>query len=699
LVCLWAVLAPATAAPAADRPPCANHNPLRNVYFGDLHVHTKNSFDAHIFDVRNTPEDAYRFAKGAALTLPPLDATGQGTRTIRIDRPLDFVAVTDHSELLGEVEGCSTPGSESYDAPSCQDFRKETSNGDPYPAVRKFGVLFTPKVPKRLEDICGTDNQYCLSLAADVWQRIVNAAEGSYDRTAACSFTSFIAYEYSASPGASTLHRNVIFRNEYVPFPTSVFEQPTPQGLWRELKHTCLDAGTGCDVLAIPHNSNESNGNMFYVEYPGATTPAAQREQAAFRAAMEPLFEIFQHKGDGECMNGLSGILGAPDEQCEFEKRPRAVLADCGDGRGNFGAGGQGCFSRLDFARGVLLAGLKEYQRLGVNPYQFGIIASTDTHNGTPGAVAEDAFMGHRGTDDDVPERLLGTGELTPGGMIFNPGGLAAVWAEENSRDAIFDALRRRETFGTSGPRMTVRFFGSWEYPADVCAAPNLAQIGYGNGVPMGGVLPLRPSRAATPTFVIAAQGDPGTAERPGSPLQRLQVIKVWIENGESHQQVFDVAGDPNNGATVDVQTCVPSGLGATSLCTVWTDPDFKPHQQAAYYGRVLENPSCRWSTIACNRLAPAERPATCDDPQYPKTVQERAWTSPIWYAPAVTACGGDCGGDGEVTVNELVVMVNVALGSAPVSQCAAGDANGDGDITVNEIILGVNHTLDGCPS
>jgi hypothetical protein len=244
---------------------------------------------------------------------------------------------------------------------------------------------------------------------------------------------------------------------------------------------------------------------------------------------------------------------------------------------------------------------------------------------------------GHRGTDDDA-ERLLGRANC-PGGIIFNPGGLAAVWADENSRDAIFDALRRRETFGTSGPRMTVRFFGSWEYPADVCAAPNLAQIGYGNGVPMGGVLPVRPSRAATPTAVIAAQADPGTVERPGTPLQRLQVVKVWTASGEAHQQVFDVAGDPNNGATVDVQTCVPSGPGATSLCTVWTDPAFKPEEHAAYYVRVLENPTCRWSTIACDRLALDERPETCSDPQYPTTVQERAWTSPIWYA-AVTACG-----------------------------------------------------------
>jgi len=613
--------------PAAPSAPCAEHNPLRNVYFGDLHVHTAYSFDAHGFDVRTTPEQAYRFAQGAAVSLPPLDANGQGTRTIRLDRPLDFAAVTDHSEFLGEVETCSIPGSPAYDSQSCQTFRVGGNQG-----IALFGVLLTRLKPTRLPDVCGIDGHGCMTQASEVWDRIIAAAEAAYDRSPRCSFTSFVAYEYSLGTGVSTLHRNVIFRNEHVPFPTTTFEQPTPRGLWAELKATCLDAGVGCDVLAIPHNSNESNGKMFRVEYPGASNTDEERAQAAFRAAMEPVVEIFQHKGDSECMNGLSGVIGGPDELCDFEKRRKPPFEDCGDGTGTLGTTGLGCVSRLDFVRGALLAGLQETDRLGVNPYELGIIASTDTHNGTPGATQESTFMGHRGTDDDTPDKQLGPGVLQPGGIVFNPGGLAAVWAEENSRDSIFDSLRRREVYGTSGTRLSIRFFGGWDLAAGVCDDPNMIRTAYARAVPMGGVLASPPAGTAAPSFLIAALRDPGTEAMPGALLQRLQVVKGWVVDGEAHEQVFDVAGDPNNGAGVDETTCVPHGVGADSLCTVWTDPGFDPGQQAFYYVRAVENPSCRWSTYTCNRLAPADRPPSCTDPAVPKTVQERAWTSPIWY-------------------------------------------------------------------
>ncbi|MGH3056599.1 MAG: DUF3604 domain-containing protein, partial [Gaiellaceae bacterium] len=331
------------------------------------------------------------------------------------------------------------------------------------------------------------DNAVCRQQAGDVWERIQDAAAAAY---AQCTFTSFVAYEYSRSPGGSTMHRNVIFRNDRVPFPISAFEEPTPQGLWRELKTACLDAVTGCDVLAIPHNSNESNGKMFFVEYPGTTTVDEERAQATFRAAMEPLVEIYQHKGSSECLNGISGILGAPDEACEFERRRPAPFPDCGDTKGQTGSAGQGCVSRLDYVRGALLAGLKEDERLGVNPYRLGIIASTDTHNGTPGATEEATFIGHRGTDDATPAQQLGHGVLTDGGIVFSPGGLTGVWAEENSRPSIFDALRRKEVFGTSGTRIAVRFFGGWNYPDGLCSDPDSIRRSYASGVPMGGVLP-----------------------------------------------------------------------------------------------------------------------------------------------------------------------------------------------------------------
>jgi hypothetical protein len=612
-----------------DREPCTQRNRMRNVYFGDLHVHTTLSFDAHSFDVRTTQPQAYRFARGEAVMLPPLDEHGQGTQPLRLDRPLDFAAITDHSEFLGEVELCITPGSPTYDSPSCQTYR---AGGNVASTIFGFQTALSP--PARLPDICGTDGRQCLTEAAGVWGRIQQAAADAYDRTAACGFTSFVAYEYTGTKAVSTLHRNVIFRNDHVPFPTSVFEQPTAQGLWTELRTTCATGDADCDVLAIPHNSNESNGKMFLIEYPGASGVDDQRTQAELRGAMEPLVEIYQHKGDSECSNGLAGIMGAPDEQCEFEKRRRPPFDDCGDGTGAFGTITLGCVSRRDFVRGALLEGLKEDQRLGTNPLRLGIVASTDTHNGTPGAVTEDSFLGHRGTDDGTPAARLGEGQFYLGGYRFSPGGLAAVWAEENSRPALFDALRRREVYGTSGPRITVRFFGGWSLGSGLCGDPNLVETAYLQGVPMGGFLAVAPSGAGAPSFLVSALRDPGTGARPGTPLQRIQIVKGWLADGEPHQQVYDGAGDANDGATVNDTTCLQSGPGFDSLCTVWTDPDFDPSARAFYYVRVLENPSCRWSTFACNALPPDQRPPSCTDPSVPRTIQERAWTSPIWYRP-----------------------------------------------------------------
>ncbi|HLK12736.1 MAG TPA: DUF3604 domain-containing protein [Candidatus Binatia bacterium] len=605
---------------------CAQHDRLRNVYFGDLHVHTALSFDAYAFDVRTrtTPEQAYRFARGEPVALPPLDANGAGTQIVRLARPLDFTAVTDHSEFLGEVETCVTPGSPTYASASCQSYRAGSNA-----AATQLGVRLALTPPSRDPAICGADGHVCLQAAGAVWQRVQEAAEQAYDRSAACAFTTFIAYEYTGTQAVSTLHRNVIFRTDRVPAPTTFFEQPTPQGLWAELRSTCIAGLDGCDVLAIPHNSNESNGKMFLVEYPGASDVDQQRTAAELRAAMEPVVEIYQHKGDSECMNGLSGVIGAPDELCDFEKRRRPPVPDCGGGTGAGGTITAGCVSRLDFVRGALLAGLSEAARLGVNPYRLGIVASTDTHNGTPGKTDEATWVGHRGTDDDTPAFRLGPGQFYPGGILFSPGGLAGVWAEENSRPAIFDALRRREVFGTSGPRIAVRFFGGFGLSAGLCKAPDLVARAYARGVPMGGALPPR-GRAAAPTFVVSALRDPE-----GAPLQHVQIIKGWIENGAAHEQVFEVAGDAANGASVDAPTCTPRGPGADALCGTWTDRAFRADQPAFYYARVLENPTCRWSTYQCNALAPADRPPSCSDPSVPKTIQERAWTSPIWYQPA----------------------------------------------------------------
>jgi hypothetical protein len=534
--------------------------------------------------------------------------------------------VTDHAEFFAEVEACVTPDSNAYDSLTCVVYRQGTF----WSTVAMANQLFLAN-PRRSKDICGPGKVDCPQLAESVWKRVQKSAEDAYDRSSECSFTTFVGYEYSGVPRISNHHRNVIFRNARVPnWPISYFEQPTRQGLWAELHRTCLEDLDGCDVLAIPHNSNESNGNQFFPYYPGAESIDEQRQAAALRVKMEPLVEIFQHKGDSECRNGLYGVLGQPDELCDSEKLMPPDSPDCRDGTGALGEVGAGCVSRLNFVRNVLLEGLKEEARLGVNPYRLGIIASTDTHNATPGAVVEDQFAGHAGKEDDDPQK-----RSQPDKVINNPGGLVAVWAEENSRDAIFDALERRETFGTSGPRMVVRFFGGWEYPETLCSDPHFVEKGYRQGVAMGGNLPPQPHGATAPRFAVMAMRETDLDQRAGTPLQRAQIIKGWLnQDGEPIHKIFEVAGDPDNGASVNLDTCTTTGEGFDTLCAVWIDPEFNPDQRAFYYARVVENPTCRWSTYDCIRLPLEERPESCSDPDIDKVIQERAWTSPIWYRP-----------------------------------------------------------------
>lgn len=608
------------------REPCADHNPLRNVYFGDLHVHTSNSFDAAINDVRNGPEDAYRFAKGEALTLPPLSADGVGTQTVQLDRPLDFAAVTDHAEYLAEVHVCTTPGTEAYDSGLCQDLRAGADE-----ALVRFGVGLSRSEPERFAEICGASGIDCLALAGEVWSRHIAAAEAAYDRSDACEFTAFIGYEWSAARQLSNLHRNVIFRSSQVPaIPISHYEEPEAPGLWERLRNDCIDELKGCDVLSIPHNSNWSNGKLFNPQYTDSPEDAAA---AQLQARMEPLMEVFQHKGDSECQNGVSGIMGAPDEFCSFEKLRTGAFEDCGDGVGGQGMVNGGCVSRRDFVRGALLRGIQQAEEVGINPLKLGIMASTDTHNGTPGMVSESAYPGHFGRrEQDATARLTGA---VPAGPRNSPGGLIAVWAEENSREALFDAMKRREVYGTSGPRMAVRMFAGWGFADDLCDDPKMLEKAYSGGVPMGSDMHTAPPEAGAPKLLVSALKDPGASGQPGQPLQRLQIVKGWLdESGQRHLEVFDVAGE-DTGASVDTETCAPEGPGFDSLCTVWSDPNFDPDESAFYYARVLENPVCRWSTRDCNSLPEDDRPAACDDPDVPKTIQERAWTSPIWYEHA----------------------------------------------------------------
>jgi len=581
--------------------------------------------DAYIFDTHLRPDDAYRFARGGEVMLPPLDDAGQGSVPFRLERPLDFAAVTDHAHSFGGVKLCTDPASAAYATELCVRYRR--------PFRVSSVAEGTRDIVERIESLrseanCGADGARCRDAAMAVWRETRDAAGKWNEGAPGCAFSTFVAYEHTATPDLTKIHRNVIFGSEKVPpLPISYYDEPSALGLWRELDRQCVDGLEGCEVLAIPHNSNLSNGQMFVIEYPEGTSEQEQAELAGLRARMEPVVEMMQIKGESECRSGMWKVLGS-DEDCDFEKfRAQHEVPDCEAGKGWGALGGKGCRSRLDFARYALIEGMREADRIGVNPYQFGMIAATDIHSGTPGATEEWA---------------LETVRAQPATSGSNLGGLAAVWAEENSREALFDALQRREVYGTSGPRMTVRFFGGWEYPSDLCASEDLVSRGYAQGVPMGADLPPRAEGQEAPVFVVSALRDAGTAVHPGGLLQRVQIVKGWSDSdGTFHQQVVDVAGSRENGASVDPSTCEPAGGGAEQLCAVWRDPDFDAAKRAVYYVRVFENPSCRFLGFLCEETSVDARPAACEDETVPKIIQERAWTSPIWYAPSTAKRSG----------------------------------------------------------
>ena len=614
--------------------PCLDRDPLRRPFFGDTHVHTAFSFDASAQDTRNTPRDAYRFAKGEPMGIQPYTADGEALRQIRLDRPLDFAAVTDHAELLGEVEQCMRPGNEGYSSWVCWVHRN-------WPAIGFQLISSRTLIDKtRWSGVCGDDDGRCLKSADLAWIEIQRAAEEAYDRSPACSFTSFVGYEWTATVGeGENLHRNVIFESSAVPDTArSWVDTPSAVDLWDDLQKTCVDGKPGCDVLTIPHNSNLSGGLMFEsarVSKPGDFGLEVDADERARRPRFEPLVEIMQHKGDSECMI----TPGSGDEACGFEKLPYD----------RFGAKFSSFATNQPatpaaHVRGALGRGLEQHATLGANSLKFGIIAATDTHIAAPGLTREKDHPGHGGAG-------MGQGESLavgfPDDLEFGPGGLSVLWAEENTRESLFAAMMRREAYGTSGTRPVVRFFCGWGYDEALCSDAGFVETGYASGVPMGADLPSMPAAGAAPRFAFRALRDAGSATAPGTPLQRLQVIKVWLEDGAVKEKVYDVAGG-ENGASVDLDTCQARGDGADELCTVWTDPDFDPRQHALWYGRVLENPTCRWSQYVCLEAqidcsdagsVPDALAACCTDAHRAvASQQERAWTSPIWYTPPAGA-------------------------------------------------------------
>jgi hypothetical protein len=449
-----------------------------------------------------------------------------------------------------------------------------------------------------------------------------------------------VGYEYTGTPGNSSYHRNVIFRNSSVPnLPVSYIDAPLDSMLWSKLDEVC-DTSNNCDFLTIPHNTNLSNGSMApYRQIPETTE--AQLKYAQHRLKREPIIEIFQHKGGSECVNDLSTIFGAPDELCDIEAirkigRPRVLKALTlnrgviteGVGEtvipteecepkvpGSRGVLGAGCIDATDFLRSSLLVGLKEERRIGINPIKLGIVASTDNHSGTPGANKESDWRGAV-SGEDSPLGRLGKGMLglpLTTAIEGNPGGLAGVWATENTRDAIFDAMLRKEVFGTSGPRIKPRLFAGWDFDENLCSQSEMIAKAYSQGVPMGDDLAPSDNENRKPKFLALATRDFNSLK-----LQSLQLVKGWIEsNGDMHNKVIPMLERP---------------YGEDEMCIVFTDEHFDSQQSAYYYLRAVEPPSPRWHTYDCARLEPDERPPVCTNNDYPNTIREMAWSSPIWY-------------------------------------------------------------------
>jgi len=641
-----------------ERPDCASRNALRQPFFGDLHVHSSFSFDSWTSGQRNDPFAALAFARGEAIQLPDLD--GEQSVRMQLRRPLDFASITDHSELLGEMNLCTAYGSRSWAwwTPRCVVTRNESFILQLLSASYWVNFIGNDTRDEDRSYVCRWFPESCRDAEREFWGELQRAAEESYDRTPACRFTSFVGYEYTDTDNYDNLHRNVIFRNDRVTErPISAVDTGVrnfPE-LWRRLRAECIEGGEGCDVISIPHNSNLAGGLMF---------PDPRDEQEAReRLFFEPVVELIQHKAASECrFDRLAGRgVDTADELCTFEQNRTDNLHSLAIFQGEVQTEtGRPVsiddFARRNMVRNALKDGLALGQTSGINPFQMGFIGSTDTHNAIPGATEEDDYVGHLGRRDSDFRNVQDH-------FQDNPGGLAVVWAEENSRDAIFAGMRRKETYATSGTRPIVRFFGGWDYAGDLCEAARPAATGYAGGVAMGGRLGARPENAA-PRFLVSALKDPGSPNHPGTDLQRVQIVKGWIEaDGSTHEAVYEVAGQVESEAWVDPVSCEPTGAGSASLCQVWEDPDFDASRPAFWYQRVLENPTCRWSTRQCLAAGVSPFSDRCDDqaaaaneaarergakgdvfdecciteseqPFLSPVIQERAWTSPIWYQP-----------------------------------------------------------------
>lgn len=582
-----------TKAPSKD-----SGNPGRQAFFGDLHVHTKYSFDAYIFGTRATPDDAYRFARGESLK----HAAGID---MKLKAPLDFIAVTDHATYLGMLEKMDDPSSAVGEHPLSIAMRlaRTTDERD---------AVFQEILPRE-RGFVDSDDLLDLSIVRTAWAEVNAAAERHNDPG---NLTTFVGYEFTAGGRrGQNLHRNVIFADGQTPeMPFSRLDADNnPELLWQWMDDIRSD---GIDSVAIPHNSNGSDGWMF--EVTDKSGQPIDSEYAARRLRNEPLVEVTQVKGTSD----THPLLSPNDEWADFEIMNKTIGS-------SFPSQPKG-----SYVREAYLNGLQMQSDDGFNPYKFGLIGASDTHNAA-GSFREDDYWSKTGLLDATAE-LRGTIPLPDGSYNETPrtmwgaSGLAGVWAEENTRASIFAAFKRKETFATSGPRMRVRFFAGFDLPEQ--ALGDLA-IAYEKGVAMGG--DLQAQGGAEPSFLVWAMQDPLTAK-----LDRVQVIKGWVTAEGTQEQVFDAVCSsgvpdpvthrcPENGATVDLETCaVAEGEGAADLQGAWRDPTYQPDQLAFYYVRVLQNPVCRWSTWDALRAGVSPRPGLAE------TIQDRAWSSPIWHVP-----------------------------------------------------------------
>jgi hypothetical protein len=573
-------------------------NPLKNVYFGEQHLHTSNSPDAFAAGSRQTWDEAFRYGRGEEVVLH----TTATKNKIKRRTPYDFMAITDHAEYFGVMPRMINP----KDSLSKSDLAKRLQKQDPTAVMDILHDILTST---------GRPELIAPELPKDNWQEYVKVANKYNDPG---KFTTLIAFEWTSIPNGRNMHRNVFFRNDTGPrAPFSAFDSFHPEDLWTYLE---VQRNAGNDTFAIPHNGNVSDGWMYSPnKFLGGPMDA---RYAARQAANEPLTEIIQTKGSSDTHPAMS----PNDEFANFEIFPNLINV------------GQPSQIKYGFVRQGLVEGMILEDKLGSNPFKMGIVAGADSHSGYSNNE-EFNFHGSHGALEDTPKKRLNPKPDASGDMPsrLSSAGATAVWAEENTRGAIFDAMKAKETYGTSGTLIRLRFFGGWEYSKNLVKDKDFVKKAYESGVPMGQDLHKKPGSAKAPTFAVWALKDPESGN-----LDRIQIVKGFINKwGRTDEKIYDIAWSddrkpdaktgklPPVGNTVDVKTAkYTNDIGDSQLSVVWTDPDFDPKQKAVYYVRVLEIPTPRWSTYDSVKSG-------LPIPEgIPTTLQERAWSSPIWYTP-----------------------------------------------------------------